>query len=139
MRHNFELFQDFIGLDMMKRGINTLLWPYFLMAMYDEMKKVCIRCEGILCGEQEDMYQFACNFMAENAPGRPLSGCDFVRQTENSNIAKTGCSSIRSSNRDFVYTNKGTDSRNCPFSVLYSFWAITNRQTEGAVRTPQNE
>ena len=73
MRSNFELFGDFIGLDMMKRGINTLLWPYFSMAMYDEMKKVCIGCEGILCGEREDMYQFACNFMAVNAPGRTLS------------------------------------------------------------------
>jgi hypothetical protein len=39
------------------------------------------------------------------------------RRTENSNIAKTGCSSIRSSNRDFVPTNMGTDSQNCPFSV----------------------
>ena len=41
--------------------------------MYDEMKKVCIGCEGILCGEPEDMYQFACNFMAEDASNRPLS------------------------------------------------------------------
>ncbi len=53
--------------------------------------------------------------------GEGRLGCDFVRQIENSYIAKTGCSSIRSSNRDFVYTNRGTDSRNCPFSVLYSF------------------
>jgi hypothetical protein len=73
MRRNFELFGDFVGLDMMKRGINTLLWPYFSLAMYDEMKKVCIGCEGILCGEREDMYQFACNFMKVHSPGRLLS------------------------------------------------------------------
>ncbi len=73
MRRNFELFGDFVGLDMMKRGINTLLWPYFSLAMYDEMKKVCIGCEGILCGEREDMYQFACNFMKSHCPGRSLS------------------------------------------------------------------
>jgi hypothetical protein len=73
MRRNFELFGDFVGLDMMKRGINTLLWPYFSLAMYDEMKKVCIGCEGILCGEREDMYQFACNFMKAHSPGRSLS------------------------------------------------------------------
>ena len=65
MRHNFVLFGDCIGLCMMKRGINTLLWSYFSMAMYNEMKNVSIGCEGILCGEREDMYQFTCNFMAE--------------------------------------------------------------------------
>jgi hypothetical protein len=51
MRCNFELFGDFIGLDMIKRGINTPLWPYFSLTMYDEMKRVCIGCEGILCGK----------------------------------------------------------------------------------------
>ena len=59
MRRNFELFGDFIGLDMMKRGLNKLLWPYAGVAMYDEMRKLCIACEGVLCGERTDMYQFA--------------------------------------------------------------------------------
>ena len=52
MRRNFELYGDYISLDMMKRGLNTLLWPYIGVAMYDNMKKLCIACEGILCGEQ---------------------------------------------------------------------------------------
>jgi len=73
MRRNFELFGDFIGMDMMKRGINTLLWPYFLVTMYNEMSKICIACEGILCGEREDMYQFACDFLGAASPKRPLS------------------------------------------------------------------
>ena len=73
MRRNFELFEDFIGVDIMKRGINTLFWPYCSVAMYDKMKKVCIECEGTLCDEREVMYQFACHFMAENAPSKPLS------------------------------------------------------------------
>ena len=73
MRRNFELFGDFIGMDMMKRGINTLLWPYFSVTMYDEMSKICIACEGILCGEREDMYQFACDFLGAASPKRPLS------------------------------------------------------------------
>ena len=64
---------DFIGMDMMKRGINTLLWPYFLVTMYDEMSKICIACEGILCGEREDMYQFACDFLGAASPTRLLS------------------------------------------------------------------
>ncbi|EJK50475.1 hypothetical protein THAOC_30532, partial [Thalassiosira oceanica] len=50
MRRNFELYGDYISLDMMKRGLNTLLWPYIGVAMYDNMKKVCLACEGTLCG-----------------------------------------------------------------------------------------
>ena len=73
MSCNFELFGDFIGLDMMKWGINTLLWPYFSVAMYDEMKKVCIGCEGIMCGECKDMCQFVCDFMGEHSSLHPLS------------------------------------------------------------------
>lgn len=73
MRHNFDLFENFSGIDVMKRGISTLLWPYFSPAMYDKMKKVCIKCEGVLRREQEDMYHFAYNFMKENSPGQPLS------------------------------------------------------------------
>jgi hypothetical protein len=42
MRRNFELFGNFIGLDMMKQGISTLLWPYFAVRMYAEMSKIQI-------------------------------------------------------------------------------------------------
>ena len=48
MRKNFELYGDYIAFDMMKRGINTLLWPYVAVTMYNEMKKLCIGCEGML-------------------------------------------------------------------------------------------
>ena len=75
---DFELFGDLIALDIMNHGINTLLWPYFLVAMYNEMRKVCIACEGILCGEREDMYQFGCNFLAKSSPGRPFTEVNAV-------------------------------------------------------------
>ena len=39
---NFEFFGEHISLDMMKRGLNTLLWPYVAIAMYDKMQKLCI-------------------------------------------------------------------------------------------------
>ena len=45
---------------MMKRGINTLLWPYDAAAMYEDDLKLVIACEGILCGEQFDMYLVLC-------------------------------------------------------------------------------
>lgn len=69
----FELLGYVIGLNMMKNGIDTSLWPYFSIAMYDEMKKVCIGCENIPQGEHEDVYQFACDCMSEHALLCPLS------------------------------------------------------------------
>lgn len=78
MRRNFELFGGYICLDMMKRGLNTLLWPYVAVTMYDENMKLCLACEGILCGERVDMYQFVADFLGESAPGRPLSEVNIV-------------------------------------------------------------
>jgi hypothetical protein len=71
LRRNVELPGDFIGLDMMKRGINTLLWPYSAR-MYDKMSKICIACEGILSGEWEVMFQFACDLLGAASPNCPL-------------------------------------------------------------------
>ena len=42
MRYNFELFGDFVCLDMIKCGINTLLWPYLALALIDELNHMCI-------------------------------------------------------------------------------------------------
>ncbi len=78
MRRNFELFGGYISLDMMKRGLNTLLWPYCAVTMYDEHMKICVACEGILCGEREDMYKFIAQFLSQSAPGRPLSEVNIV-------------------------------------------------------------
>jgi len=78
MRKNFELFGDYLCFDMMKRGLNTLLWPYCAVTMFNEMNKMCIACEGILCGERDDMYSFTANFLKEKAPGRPLSSVNIV-------------------------------------------------------------
>ena len=70
MRRNWELFGDYICLDMMKRGLNTLLWPYVAVTLYDETGGLCVACEGIVCGERIDMYKFVADFIGENAPGR---------------------------------------------------------------------
>ena len=73
MRRNYKLFGSFICVDMMKRAINTLLWPYTAVTMLDEMKKFCVGCEGIVCGERQDMYGAQAAFLEEYAPGCPLS------------------------------------------------------------------
>jgi len=78
MRRNFELFGSYICLDMMKRGLNTLLWPYCAVTMLDETNSMCLACEGILCGERDDMYKFVADFLGESAPGRPLTDVNIV-------------------------------------------------------------
>ena len=70
MRDNFERFGGYISLDTMKRAINKWLWPYMSVVMYNEMRTVCIGCEGIMVGEREAAYQFMCDFVLENSPGR---------------------------------------------------------------------
>ncbi|KAL7525422.1 hypothetical protein ACHAWF_002523, partial [Thalassiosira exigua] len=73
MRRNFELFGSYLALDMMKKGMSSLLWMYLAVAMYDESKRICIGCEGMLIGEREDMYAFVASFLSKHSPGRPLS------------------------------------------------------------------
>ena len=68
MRRNLELFRQYICLDMMMRGINTLLWPYVAIALMDEFGELCIGCEGIVCGEILDMYRFVVEFVRKNCP-----------------------------------------------------------------------
>ena len=47
---------------MMKRGINTLLWQYCAVTIVDESNHVCVACEGIVCGERQDMYAAQADF-----------------------------------------------------------------------------
>lgn len=56
MRRNYELFGEYLCLDMMKCGINKLLWPYAGIAMYDDERGVCLACKGLLCGERFDVF-----------------------------------------------------------------------------------
>jgi hypothetical protein len=41
--------------------------------MCDEMSEICIACEGIICGEGEDIYQFGCDFLGAASLKCPLS------------------------------------------------------------------
>ena len=72
-RPNFELLGAFICLDMMKSGVNNLLWPYSAITMLDEMNHICVACEGIVCSERQDMYAAQAILLKEYAPGRLLS------------------------------------------------------------------
>ncbi|KAL7533759.1 hypothetical protein ACHAXR_009974 [Thalassiosira sp. AJA248-18] len=52
MWRNLELYGWYLCFDMMKRGINTLLWPYVAVTMTDDLNELCLGCEGIVCGER---------------------------------------------------------------------------------------
>ena len=56
MRDNFERFGGYISLDTMKRAINKWLWPYMSVVMYNEMRMVCLGCEGIVVGVHVRKY-----------------------------------------------------------------------------------
>ena len=47
MRDNFERFGGYSCLDVMKREINTLEWPYISLTMRNELEQVCVGAEGI--------------------------------------------------------------------------------------------
>ena len=78
MRRNYELFGSYLCFDMMKRDINTLLWPYTAITMLDEAKNVCVACEGIVCGEKTDMYSAQAKFLSKYATSRQLSSVQIV-------------------------------------------------------------
>ncbi|KAL7550438.1 hypothetical protein ACHAWF_013673 [Thalassiosira exigua] len=73
IRRIFELFGGYISMNMMKRGINKLLWPYSAVTMYDNMQKLCLACKVFMCRERSDMYEFSVCFLDEYAPGIPLA------------------------------------------------------------------
>ena len=70
MRDNFERFGVFICLDTMKYGINKLLYPYVAVAMYNDLKEVCIGCKGIMIAEKFEGYEFVLNIMFDQTPER---------------------------------------------------------------------
>eukprot|EP00956_Cyclotella_meneghiniana_P039965 scaffold183952_cov43-Cyclotella_meneghiniana.AAC.1 len=82
MRDNFERFGRYSALDMMKRGINTILWPYVAVSMYNELRKICMGCEGIVSGEKKQTYKFVSVFLGKYTPGRPLSEVSIVAGDE---------------------------------------------------------
>ena len=67
MRNNFELFGSFVSVDAMKRDLNTLLWPYVAVTMYNEMDCVCVGCEGIVLSEREEAYKEMLNFQVTHS------------------------------------------------------------------------
>ena len=78
VRDNFERFGGFISLDTMKQANDKWLWPYMSVAMYNKMRMLCLGCEGIMCGERADAYEFMSRFLIKNLPDRPLEDVNAV-------------------------------------------------------------
>lgn len=65
MRDNFERFGGFIALDAMKRELNSLLWPYMAISMYNELGMICLGCEAIVITERKEAYKGLINFVCD--------------------------------------------------------------------------
>ena len=63
MSDNFERFGGFICLDVMKRGINKLLWPYSAVAMYNDLEQVCSGYELILVVDWFETISYLTDFV----------------------------------------------------------------------------
>ena len=64
MRDSFERFGGFICLDVMKRGINILLWLYLAVAMNNDLEQICVGCNAIVSAERKEAFDFVVKFIA---------------------------------------------------------------------------
>ena len=49
MSNKYERFRKSQCFDMMGRAINTLLWLYVVVDIYNELDQLCLVCEDIIC------------------------------------------------------------------------------------------
>ena len=49
MRYNFERFGNCTSLDALIREINALLWNHMVVSLINELIKLCMGCEVIMC------------------------------------------------------------------------------------------
>ena len=70
MRRNFERFGHYVCLDVMKRGINKLLWPYLAVTLLNDLNKVCVACESIVMAERDQACIAVMDFVIKSAPKR---------------------------------------------------------------------
>ena len=64
-REAFKRYGDVLFLDMMKRKLNHLHWPYFAPVVVDCDSHIMTACEAIVCAETVDSYYFVLNAMFE--------------------------------------------------------------------------
>jgi len=70
MRRSFELYGSCLFLDMMKRSMSNLHWPYVGPVVLDGQKKICVVAEGFVCGEIHEAYSFVLKSIFEMAPAK---------------------------------------------------------------------
>ena len=52
MSDNFNRYGHYISTDALKWDINTFLWNYVAIALINEIGKLCLGAEGIICSER---------------------------------------------------------------------------------------
>ena len=71
MRAEYEHFGIYQCHNMMGRDTTWLLWNYVSLSMYNEINMICPGCEGIMCFDRKQAYQFIIDFLSQNSLGLP--------------------------------------------------------------------
>jgi hypothetical protein len=70
MRAAYEQFGGVLFLDMMKRQLNDVSWPYCGVVLLDGDKKITLACESIVYSERLESYKFIVEACLDMAPQR---------------------------------------------------------------------
>ena len=78
MRSDFELYGNFISIDMMMRQMNNLKWPYFGPLILDGNNKVRVIGEACLLGEYHEAYKVVLETLLEFTPNRKNTSIQII-------------------------------------------------------------
>lgn len=78
MRRNFELYGNFISVDMMKRQQNNLEWPYFGPVVVDGNNSVRVIGEACVVGESHEAYEAVLDVLFSFTPNRPRASVHII-------------------------------------------------------------
>ncbi|MEO0628778.1 MAG: hypothetical protein AAFY91_17415, partial [Bacteroidota bacterium] len=119
MRAALEDFSQVIFLDVMKKKVNKLSWPYLGPCGIDSEKKVCVFAEAIIIQERQEAYEWVVRSMFEMAPQASIEkvSCFFSDYFLPSNFPQTVGATNATHFYDAWHLLKSVFPSNCPPSM----------------------
>lgn len=77
-RANFERFGSTLFLDMMKRQLNSVHWPYTSVVAFNSEKKMVTCAEAFCCQEANEAYKWCLESICSMAPARPIASIQCI-------------------------------------------------------------
>lgn len=78
MRANFELYGDTLFLDMMKRQLNSVHFPYYGISLIDSNGNLCLGGESLLITERLEAYVWSVNQLLAMTPTKARSSIKMI-------------------------------------------------------------